>query len=198
MIELHSRGRELVKGSCLLCLLRVSPGLTIQTAFKFDREVAPAERYQYLQTLWRNFVQMADFSRDESIYWRSLRIPGPGEVFSLSSEEIIPEIVYDDLVHTEKLVPEYSTPHFEGSMDTTSSPPPLVEQGLVVHSMPVDGCYTAKTPWRRYVGHCYPDHCHRLDTGRLCPGISCMALAMTGLWRPLPVSERAQTAEDGS
>ncbi len=53
------------------------------------------ERSAYLRELWRNHAALTEsVARVYEHYWSSLRIPAPGEVFSICREEVIPDIAY--------------------------------------------------------------------------------------------------------
>ena len=67
-------------------------------AFSNPLEGACDQRFAALCDLWHKLVSFADFSRDDSLAWRTLPIPCPGHCFSLANRWIVDGLEYEELV----------------------------------------------------------------------------------------------------
>ena len=80
-------------------------------AFSNPLEGTCDQRFAALSDLWHKLVSFADFSRDDSLVWRTLPVPCPGRCFSLANRWIVDGLEYEELVDGElALSPEYREP----------------------------------------------------------------------------------------
>ncbi len=105
------------------------------------------DRYDYLQRLWHDFNVIAAsgfMPTVDGVFWSSLRIPAPGEVFSLSRKEVLPDL--NGFLFGLRV--RYLPPNVVDSEDETSSSATVVHS-VVNKSELVMGGSTEEQPWRR-------------------------------------------------
>ncbi|KAI0747393.1 hypothetical protein C8Q74DRAFT_1401783 [Fomes fomentarius] len=93
MVEFNSQGRQLVK------------------AFNNHlANVSDKDRFKVLSSVWQTLARFSDFSREGSLFWTTRCIPSPGECFSVSRQDVLDGLEYEDLVYSSTLTPEYKEP----------------------------------------------------------------------------------------
>lgn len=72
--------------------------------------VSDKDRFKVLSSFWQTLARFSDFSREENLFWTKRCIPSPGECFSVSRQDVLDGLEYEDLVYSSTLTPEYKEP----------------------------------------------------------------------------------------
>ena len=76
---------------------------------RLQPETSP-DRFAALSALWSALIHIADFFKDESLFWRRLRIPVPGECFLLSRQLFLDGITFEIPTAQNVLLSQFHTP----------------------------------------------------------------------------------------